>query len=84
MPLAWLSRGLVSLVNKYTTVLKEMETMYLRTVFKPYKMKKLNKKLTNLLKESLEDASPVAPIEELKKEAAEFEKMMLRRRNSIH
>ena len=48
--------------------------MYLRTVFKPYKMKKLNKKLTNLLKESLEDAPPVAPIEELKKEAAEFEK----------
>ena len=45
-------------------------------------MKKLNKRLTILLKESLEDA-PVAPIEELKKEAAEFEKMMLRRRNSI-
>lgn len=83
MPLAWLSRGSVSLVNKYTTVLKGMETMYLRTVFKPFKMKKLNKRLTILLKESLKDA-PAAPIKQLKKEAAEFEKMMLRRRNSIH
>ena len=54
----------------------------MRTVIKPFKMKKLNKKLTALLKQSLENA-PVAPIEQLKQEAAEFEEMMLKKRNSI-
>lgn len=54
----------------------------MRTVFRPFIIKRLNKRLTILLKESLEDA-PVAPIAQLKKEAAEFEEMMLRRRNSI-
>ncbi len=54
----------------------------MRVVIKPFKMKKLNKRLTNLLKKSLENA-PAAPIEQLKRESAEFEKMMLKRRNSI-
>lgn len=54
----------------------------MRTVIKPFKMKKLNKRLTLLLKQSLDNA-PVAPLEQLKQEAVEFEKMMLKRRNSI-
>lgn len=58
-----------------------METVSMKTVLKPFKMK-LNKKLTILLKKSMENA-PVAPIEQLKKEAEEFEQMMLKRRNSI-
>ena len=55
---------------------------YMRAVMKPFKMKKLNKQLTILLKKSLENAS-VAPVKQLKEEAVEFEKVMLKRRNSM-
>ena len=51
----------------------------MRTVFKPFRIKKLNRRLTLLLKKSFENP-PVAPVEKLKKEAAEFEKMMRFRR----
>ena len=51
----------------------------MRTVYKPFRIKKLNKRLTNLLKNSFKNP-PVAPVEKLKKEAAEFEKMMRFRR----
>ena len=61
---------------------EKMEVLKMRTVIKPFKMKKLNKRLTLLLKQSLDNA-PVAPLEQLRQEAAEFEKMMLKRRNSI-
>lgn len=51
----------------------------MRTVYKPFRIKKLNRRLTLLLKKSFENP-PVAPVEKLKKEAAEFEKMMRFRR----
>lgn len=74
--------GIVSFfVYKYYGKAK-MEVLKMRTVIKPFKMKKLNKRLTLLLKQSLDNA-PVAPLEQLKQEAAEFEKMMLNRRNSV-
>ena len=45
----------------------------------PFRMKKLNKKLTLLLEKSLEELPPT-PIERLEREAVEFEKLMLQRR----
>ena len=54
----------------------------MKAILKPFKMKKLNKKLSILLKHSLDNA-PVAPIEKLKKEASDFEQMMLKRYNKI-
>lgn len=54
----------------------------MRAVYRPFRIKKLNKRLTLLLKEALENA-PVAPVKELQKEAAEFEEMMLFRRMNV-
>ena len=51
----------------------------MRTVYKPFRIKKLNERLTILLKQSLENP-PVAPVEELRREAEEFENMMRFRR----
>ena len=55
--------------------------MKMKPVLKPYRAKRVSRKTYRELREFFENA-PSAPVEQLKREAAEFEKMMLARRAS--
>lgn len=60
---------------------KVMEAMLMFSKIKPFKTKKMNKRMTRRAIEALKNA-PSAPIEQLRKEAVEFERLVINRRTA--